>query len=592
MMTTLLSLLSFAFIVYLHTRLDKVNRRLTQIEQEGRGASTHPSVVTAVTPAQQPTQSVISETKTREKGKEFDLLAWIAKDWLLKLGSLLVLLGVGWFVTYAFAQNWIGPLGRISLGLVAGTIVLAAGYLRAFKNERQGTVLLVLGAAVVLITTYAAREVYNYFTPVSALAIMAAAASFVAFTSVQQNSVTRALAGLLLACVAPFLTVSADPSVTGLFMYLFVVMFAFVWIVVLKGWKEVLVLATGLYAMFSVGALQGMIPKSEVVTLQILVTAFVVLFYGIGIISALRTKQVLLADVVIKVVSAAVFLYWTHELVPQHMQSLIAGAASLMSIMSAWMLMTSTKNKWLVLLHGALALVYLAVAAAFELESPARLYAFIGLSVVGVWLASKITKNKTIAQWFGLPFVYIGLEVVRLLTTRSMLQTTQTYQMGMARGGMPALVPVTEWNEVFVSFTAAAAVLSLGWYLSQRSSASDEEPAPAGVVVGYFWAGIVLAVITIWAAFEKLPIAPDTAHGWALVIYAIAGILLYVYGKLHSHTKKMLTGGLLLGAVVVRLLLVEVWSMELTARVVVFLLIGVLLILAAFVRPQVEKGST
>ena len=510
------------------------------------------------------------------------------------MGAFLIILGIGWFVSYAFAENWIGPFGRIAAGLAVGAAVMAAGFWLDNKNTAQGSVILLLGAAAILITTYAAREVYDYFTPSIALVMMAATAAFIALTSVQRKLVTRAMAGLLIASVAPFLTVSASPSVTGLFLYLFVVIAASLWIVVVTGWKELVILATMIYAVISIGTLSTTIPASELVTMQVIVTAFVVLLYGMGVISALRTKSVIAADVLIKVVSAAVFLYWTHELVPQHMQSLIACAASLMSAMTAWMLLSSTKNKWLVLLHSSLALVYLAVAVAFELEGPAALYAYMALSVVGVWLAGMITKNLKTAQWFGLPLVYVAFETIRLLTTR--VSNWQTFYGG---GYDPdyarrvALLPVVEWSEVLLATVLTAVVVGLGWYLYTTSKTEDTEHVSAAseAVIGYFWAGVVLFVITIWAALERLPLDVDTAHGWALVIYAITGIVIYIAGKLENHGKKMLTGGLLLAGVVVRLLLVEVWNMEVTARVIVFILIGILLIAAAFVRPKILKET-
>src|SRR3989344_8076346 len=36
-------------------------------------------------------------------------LAWLKENWLLKLRALLLLIGFGWLVSYAFLNNWIGP---------------------------------------------------------------------------------------------------------------------------------------------------------------------------------------------------------------------------------------------------------------------------------------------------------------------------------------------------------------------------------------------------------------------------------------------------------------------------------------------------
>src|SRR3989344_8664376 len=46
-------------------------------------------------------------------------VGWIKEDWLLKLGAMLLLIAFGWLTTYAFLNNWIGPMGRIALGIIA-----------------------------------------------------------------------------------------------------------------------------------------------------------------------------------------------------------------------------------------------------------------------------------------------------------------------------------------------------------------------------------------------------------------------------------------------------------------------------------------
>lgn len=52
-------------------------------------------------------------------------VAWLKEDWLMKLGAMLLLIGFGWLTTYAFLSNWIGPMGRIALGIVAPVLFLS-----------------------------------------------------------------------------------------------------------------------------------------------------------------------------------------------------------------------------------------------------------------------------------------------------------------------------------------------------------------------------------------------------------------------------------------------------------------------------------
>ena len=69
----------------------------------------------------------------------------------------------------------------------------------------------------------------------------------------------------------------------------------------------------------------------------------------------------------------------------------------------------------------------------------------------------------------------------------------------------------------------------------------------------------------------------------SLVVYTLAGLATHFYGKMHQRKGFEYYGGAVLGCVVARLLLVDVWGMELTGRIITFFLIGTLLVSTAFI---------
>ena len=42
-----------------------------------------------------------------------NFFSWLAKDWPMKVGAFLVISAIGWFVSYAFRNDWISPEGRV-----------------------------------------------------------------------------------------------------------------------------------------------------------------------------------------------------------------------------------------------------------------------------------------------------------------------------------------------------------------------------------------------------------------------------------------------------------------------------------------------
>ena len=55
--------------------------------------------------------------------------------WLPRIGMLALLFGVGFFLKYAFDNQWVGPTTRIILGLLGGVSLLGAGEYFEIRNS-------------------------------------------------------------------------------------------------------------------------------------------------------------------------------------------------------------------------------------------------------------------------------------------------------------------------------------------------------------------------------------------------------------------------------------------------------------------------
>lgn len=88
----------------------------------------------------------------------------IGGDWLAKAGMVVLVLGVAFFLKYAFDNDWIGLTGRIVLGVVGGLALVATGDL---LHQRKGygvypQVLAGGGSAIVYFSLYAAYAFPEY----------------------------------------------------------------------------------------------------------------------------------------------------------------------------------------------------------------------------------------------------------------------------------------------------------------------------------------------------------------------------------------------------------------------------------------------
>ena len=166
----------------------------------------------------------VAETSFQSNSNiENALYNWFKEDWLMKVGVLLILCGLGWFLSYAFTNGIIGPVGQISLGYLVGIVCLGYGHLRLDKYESQGSIVMVLGMAFVVATTFAARLVYEMFNPTVGVFISLAAISFVLFQSLVINRKSLATVGLIVAGIVPFWLQPGEPSEFGVLIYAIII---------------------------------------------------------------------------------------------------------------------------------------------------------------------------------------------------------------------------------------------------------------------------------------------------------------------------------------------------------------------------------
>ena len=136
------------------------------------------------------------------------LLAWAG-------GSALIL-GVLFFLSLAFSRGWIGPEGRVLIGLAAGASGLIAG---AWLFERRhGTPALVtigVGIGTSSLAVYAATQLYGLVPAEMGLAWFAILAVVTAGIAVRSNSQAVAVFGLVAVAAGPII-VRAPASLSSL----------------------------------------------------------------------------------------------------------------------------------------------------------------------------------------------------------------------------------------------------------------------------------------------------------------------------------------------------------------------------------------
>jgi uncharacterized membrane protein len=496
-------------------------------------------------------------------------VSWLKDDWLLKLGGLLLLIGLGWFTTYAFVNNWIGELGRITLGLLLGVLVIALGTWRIKKYINQGGIFLVVGSAIILLTVFAAREAYDMFTPFFALSIMFLSTAYISLISVKYNAFAVSLSGLVLAFVAPLLTNSPSANITSLFSYLFVVTLGAIWIVAIKNNWGALIFANLLGVLFY--SITSGNFSSNTGSLIWFVYGFAGLFFLTSVINIINSKETdIKAFLFTAVANGAFLLYSIMSLVTKEWQSSVIALWMVIFAVGAFLSFSVTKIKSVFFVYAGVTLAMLVVATTIELDGAALVVAYTVESLlvpILIYFATRDVRVSTVGA-----LLIIG-------PTLLSLHNLELYYRSK--------VVITE--DFFVILLIILSLMGLG--LLYRKI---KEP---GVNYGFYpdnlllIVGSVYAYVLLWSAIHVAINEDVVATTLSLVVFTIIALVKYFYGLSVGSNILRNYGGALIGFVILRLLFIDIWDMEMGAKVFVFILIGILLMSTAFVSRRIKSGT-
>jgi len=498
-------------------------------------------------------------------------VAWLTEDIFMKLGAVLLLLGFGWFVSYAFMNNWIEPVGRISLGVLAGVAIMGAGTWRIKEYRHQGGVLLVLGSGIVLLTLFAAREMYEFLTPAISLVVMFLSVAYVAFVSVLYKSDALALAGLVMAAIAPLLTNPAEPSILGLMSYLLIVVVGTVWVVRLTGSHTLTFASVVMMLLYSLPFLDGSISVADERIALFFSFIFAAIFFATNTLSIIKipADAARKGQIYTALFTGAYLFFWIQLVISPTMQSLAYVFWMLVFSVGSFVVYTQTTNRTPFFMYAAVTAGLLFGATAAELAGPVLTIA-LTLEIMCLLLLARQTIANQVSEkllWvFALPVV-LSLDSF----------ASSSWNSGFFHADFVTLLVV------------GAALGVVGIVYAQTREAA---------VKATYWSQTLISISfiyllrIIWLVFASV-LPNDEATAGSLIIYTLLGLSLLVAGRIKDNRYVQILAGMLLGGVVLRLLIIDVWQMDLVGRIITFFVIGTLLISTAFIgKAKKEQHET
>src|SRR3989344_38237 len=223
------------------------------------------------------------ESAQEEQSFEFK----IASHWFSIVGIAAIVLGVVFFLKFAFDNNLIGPVGQVSIGIFFGLVLLGAGeYFRA-KYEKYSQIITGGGIIVLYLSLWAAFALFGLVNAEITLGAMSLVTLVAALLSVRYGAIYISALGIIGGFATPMMLVRGFDNQLLLMSYVVILDLGVLGMAIFQNWRKLNILAfastylvfAGWYGTYYTP--DKLWPTMFFVTLLFLIFGFVLFIYNV-----------------------------------------------------------------------------------------------------------------------------------------------------------------------------------------------------------------------------------------------------------------------------------------------------------------------
>ncbi len=177
----------------------------------------------------------------------------IGTRWVLVAGVITVIFAVGFFLKYAYENQWIGPWGRVLIAGLGGLAALAIGEVtrrRGYDFVAKGVT--AMGFAILYATVFAAHRWYGLIGPVPAYVLAVGVTMAAMLYAVVLDEVAIALLSLAGGYLTPIMLSTGENLPNPLFAYVLILSTGAMLCAYWRKWSPVNILAfIGTYLLYT-----------------------------------------------------------------------------------------------------------------------------------------------------------------------------------------------------------------------------------------------------------------------------------------------------------------------------------------------------
>ena len=520
---------------------------------------------------------------------EPDLESRIGSHWLNRIGIAALLIGVSYFLKYAFENNWIGPAGRVTIGLLAGVAVVV--WSERFRSRGYRTFsysLKAVGIGTLYLSLWAAFQVYSLIPSEVAFVAMVAVTSATGVMAVRQDAEILAAFALTGGFVTPLLLSTGQNRELALFSYVALLDLAVLALVVLKPWRRLLLLSYAGTLLLYVGWYTTFYSRSQISLTTAFATLFFAIFAAAPVVAQSAGDAGTSSSVLfVAFVNAGAYFFEIYAMFSDVNKTETAWFA--LALAAIYILLSrqgrsgrnaSETAQSLHFLHLALAIGFITIAIPISLDGHWITIGWFVEAGVLLWVAERIHSDFLNA--FAVGALVLG--VCRLLLIDNFYSNTLIFNARMA------------------TYAVAIAVLGIvAWYGRGRTDEMGRNVAAGAVIALNLLALIALGheiadyyawqmaelhpklgrwTSTSFAEVRRVEIARDFTYS-ALGMGYGAGLMIVGLWRRSAFVRWQAL--VLIAATIVKVFIYDVSELDRAYRILSFIVLGVLLLAISFI---------
>lgn len=399
------------------------------------------------------------------KEKNPDLEKFIGENLISKIGILILVLGISYFVKFSIDKGWINEPARVGIGILSGALVMGVAHKLRQKYSAFSSIFVAGAIAIFYFTIGIAFHQYHLFNQTLAFIILVVITGFSCLISLSYNRIELAILSLIGGFAVPFMVSTGSGNYIVLFTYILILNLGILTMAYYKKWNLVNILTFVFTVLLFGGWLIKEINLEKPHYLGAFLFGFIFYFVFIltNIINNLSHKGEF-SKTQLFLLTANTFLFYTAGMVilqnyHPELKGLFTATISVLNLIYAWFLFKKfgvDKNAVYLLLGLTLTFITLAVPVQFKGNYITLFWA--GEAVLLIWLAQ---KSKIVSYRFGAIIVHFLMFISLLMDWVKVYSSYQILNIAI--------------NPIFITGVVAIASLFLVFSLLKKETENCEQ---------------------------------------------------------------------------------------------------------------------